>query len=183
MKVQTHYKSLSITGTWQWDLILGHWMALPLSFSRFLLFDNKICAVPILNSIQSMINVVYFYYYFAVHSIDESNEALLIDGTKFDFSEQEIYKIAFYIIFNILTIAVEIPFFVTSCFNNNITGVTKDESYKLHMFNQGLLSIFLLYSYYESFSSYLFFGEYLWSTYFGTVGFWGLASYIQMLIR
>ena len=166
----THNKTLTITGEWTWDMILGIWFALPLSITGFAFFDQKKCAVPIVNSIQSSINALYFYYYFANHSLDSGN-LLFHDGTYYKFTDQEIYKNFAYIIFNILTVAAETPYMITKCFTSDQLEVSENESYKLHMFNQGLLKIFLIYSYFESTTSYLFFGEYLMSTYFGTVGF------------
>ena len=45
----THNKTLTLTNSWVWDMILGFWFAIPLSGLSFIFFDQTHCMVPILN--------------------------------------------------------------------------------------------------------------------------------------
>jgi hypothetical protein len=68
--VQTHDDPFEISGDYLLDFIIGAALAWPLGLPNLIAYDQTHCIVPIMNSIQSVINAVYFYVYFAQHSMD-----------------------------------------------------------------------------------------------------------------
>ena len=91
--VKTH-EPFSLTGLTEWDVILGTGLALPLGLPKLIGYDQTHCIVPIMNGLQSFMNAIYFYIYFAKHSLDSvqyNNES------EFIFTDQEIYKNFVYI--------------------------------------------------------------------------------------
>ena len=80
-----------------------------------------------------------------------------------------------------ITIAVEVPFAISTCIQTDYTNLDNDIGFKLHLFNQGLLKLFVLYSYLESFFNFLFYGEFFTASYFGTTGIFNLIEYILII--
>ena len=95
-----------------------------------------------INIIQSSFNALFFYVYFVKHSLASAQNNL---NSEFIFTDQEIYKNVFYIFLNLATIGVEIPFGISTCVNSEYTNIQYDIGYKLHLLNQGMLKLFLLY--------------------------------------
>jgi len=106
------------------------------------------CLVPSSNIAISFLNIVFLYLFFARHSIAMEHDAAL-----FKFTEQEVYKHYIYMLFNIMTIGLELPYTFGSCFgfedrDSPIDNIVK-YSELLHQLNQGILKLFLEYSMFE----------------------------------
>jgi len=85
---------------------------IPFGVLSTLVLPEFMCTIPLSNIGVSIMNMVFLYLFFARHQASAK-----LDPNLLKFTEQELYKHYVYMLLNILSIGLELPYMFGACFN------------------------------------------------------------------